>query len=262
MNFVASIGQRTLNRLAAVNYLAATVGSLFRLACCPSHWPRTTRNVFARQLLFTGVEALGFIALIAFMVGISVIAQAQLWLGKAGQTALLGKILVIVILRELAPLLVNFVVIGRSGNAIATELANMKINGEVNLLESQGIDPLLYLAMPRVLATALSVLCLTIWFVVLAFIGGYGSGVLLKIGTGDPAAFVTTIFQALKPADIINLLLKTLISGTLTAVICITKGLSVEKAVTEVPQAATQAVVSSIAALFVVSAVISVMTYV
>ena len=69
--------------------------------------------------------------MIALIVGVLVVVQAQYWLTRLGQTALIGPILTAVVLRELGPLLTNFVVIARSGTAISTELANMKVHGEV-----------------------------------------------------------------------------------------------------------------------------------
>jgi ABC-type transporter Mla maintaining outer membrane lipid asymmetry permease subunit MlaE len=59
-----------------------------------------------------------------------------------------------------------------------------------------------------------------------------------------------------------NLLAKTLVPGLFTAGICIIEGLSVRYSITEVPQAATRAVVRSIAALFIISAIVSVLTYI
>ena len=74
------------------------------------------------------------------MVGISIVVQMQVFLAKVGESALLGPVLVMVIVREAAPLLVNFIVIGRSGPAIAAELGNMKIAGQVHVLDAQGIE--------------------------------------------------------------------------------------------------------------------------
>ncbi|MBI2437330.1 MAG: ABC transporter permease [Lentisphaerae bacterium] len=262
MTFVGTIGQSALSRLRQATHLFALLGSILTQAAAPRHWPRTTRAVFARQVLFTGVEALRFVALVAFLTGISVVAQAQVWLSKAGQSGLLGDILVAVIMREVAPLLVNFIVIGRSGTAVAVELANMKVFGEIKVLEAQGLDALLYLAIPRALAFALSIFCLTIWFTIIAFVSGYAFGILFGAGASDPVIFTTTILKGLHPADVYNLLAKTIVPGLFTAGICITEGLSVRYSITEVPQAATRAVVRSIAALFIISAIVSVLTYV
>ena len=262
MTFSGTIGQHTITRMRETAHLFAVLGSILGQATRPRHWPRTTRTVFARQVLFTGVEALRFVSLVAFLTGISVVVQAQVWLGKAGQSEMLGAVLIAVILREVAPLLVNFIVIGRSGTAIAVELATMKVFGEIKVLEAQGLDTLLYLAIPRALAFALSVFCLTIWFTIVAFVSGYAFGILFGIGAADPVIFMNTVLKGLHPADVYNLLAKTLVPGLVTACICIMEGLSVRYSITEVPQAATRAVVRSIAALFIISAIVSVLTYI
>lgn len=262
MSFIGSIGQRAISRMQDTTHLFAVMGSILVQATRPRHWPRTTRAVFARQILFTGVEGLRFVSLVALLTGISVVVQAQVWLSKAGQSNLLGDVLVTVILREVAPLLVNFIVIGRSGTAIAVELANMKVFGEIKVLEAQGLDALLYLAIPRAIAMAVSIFCLTIWFTIVAFISGYAFGILFGAGATDPAIFLNTVLKGLHPADIYNLLAKTLIPGLFTASICIMEGLNVRHSITEVPQAATRAVVRSIAALFIISAIVSVLTYI
>lgn len=227
----------------------------------PRHWRRPTRNVLARQILFTGVDAIGFVSLIAFMIGISVVVQAQMWTGRFGQSALLGPLLLTVIVRELAPLLTNFVIIGRSGTAVATELGNMKIHGEVRLLDAMGLDPFLYLVLPRTIAIAVSIFCLTVLFSLVALTGGYLVGALTGVTQATPLQFANTVLGALSQADVWNLLIKTLVPGLLTGAICSIEGLSVTDSVTEVPQAATRAVVRSTTALFVLSALVSVATY-
>jgi len=262
MTFIGTIGQNTITRMRTATHLFAVLGSILWQATRPRHWPRTTRAVFARQILFTGVEALRFVSMVAFLTGISVVVQAQVWLSKAGQSELLGGVLVAVIIREVAPLLVNFIVIGRSGAAIAVELANMKVFGEIKVMEAQGLDALLYLAIPRVLGMAVSVFCLTIWFIIVSFASGYAFGILFGAGATDPVVFLNTVLRGLHPADVYNLLAKTLVPGLFTAGICIIEGLSVRYSITEVPQAATRAVVRSIAALFIISAIVSVLTYI
>lgn len=261
MTFIGTIGGRAVAGARAVTHLCAVLGGVLVEGGRPRRWPRTVRAVFARQVLFTGVEALPFVSLVALLTGVSVVAQAQLWLGKAGHSELLGGILAAVVIRELAPLLVNLIVVGRSGAAMAVELAAMEVLGEIRVMEAQGIDPFLYLAVPRVLASAVSVFCLTVWFVVVSFAGGYASGILFGVAAADPAVFLNAVLTGLHPADLYNLLAKTLIPGLSTAAICVVEGLRAGRAVTEVPQAATRAVVRSIAALFIISAVVSVLTY-
>jgi phospholipid/cholesterol/gamma-HCH transport system permease protein len=261
MNWLARLGEQALVKVRTQTYLASVIWGVLREAVRRGSWPRTVRNVLARQILFTGIEASRFISLLAFMVGISVVVQTQVWLAKVGQTALLGPILVMVVVREVGPLLVNFVVIGRSGTAMATELGNMRISGEVHTLDAQGLDPFTYLVIPRVLGAALSVFCLTVVFIVVSFVSGYLSGLLLGANPGNIRLFASSVFRAVTPADVVNLIAKTFIPGLMTGAICCTEGLSVGTAVTEVPQATTRAVVRSVAALFIISALVSLLTY-
>lgn len=258
---LAKLGAFMRDRARALVSVAAMAWGVFRAALRRRTWPRTTRNVLARQILFTGVEAMRFVALLAVAVGLSIVVQTQVWLARVGQTQLLGPVLVMVVIREVGPLLVNFVIIGRSGTAIATELGNMKIAGEVRLLDSLGLDPFTYLVVPRVVGAAVSIFCLTVVFILVSFISGYVSGVLIGANPGAVDLFVNSVFRAIRPVDAINLFLKTILPGMTTGSICCLEGLGVSAAVTEVPQAATRALVRSTVALFVVSALVSVVTY-
>lgn len=261
MNWLGSLGGKTLSRAASLRHVVAVAWTVLRVAVRSRSWPRTVRNVLARQVLFTGFEAIRFVSVVAFMVGISVVVETQVWLTKMGQSGLLGPVLVMVVIREVGPLLTNFIVIGRSGTAIATELGNMKVNGETLVLDGQGLDPFAYLVLPRVLGVALSVFCLTIVFIVVSFISGYLCGLFLNAGGHQPSLFFSSVVGAIRPADVLNVLIKTWVPGLMTGAICCIEGLSVGAAVTEVPQAATRAVVRSITALFITSALVSLVTY-
>jgi phospholipid/cholesterol/gamma-HCH transport system permease protein len=260
-NALGRIGAFSVERIRSVAHLAGMVSAVLWLAVQPKRWPQTVRDVLARQVLFTGVEAVRFMALIALLVGMSIVVQVQLLLTRVGQSELLGPILVAVVIRELGPLLTNFVVIGRSGAAITTELGNMKVNGEIRLLDAQGLDPFTYLVLPRVTGMMISVFCLTVVFVVVAFVSGYVSGLWMGANTGTPGLFALSVMGAVTPADVFSLLAKTLIPGLLTGAICCSEGLGVGQAVTEVPQATTRGLVRSVGALFVVSALISLLFY-
>ncbi len=226
-------------------------------AARPSNWPCTVRNVLARQIYFTGIQALTIVAIMGLTVGISVVTQAGVWLSKVNQTDLFGPLISTVIIQNLGPLLVNFVVIGRSGTAIATELANMVINREVKLLDSQGIDPFVYLVAPRVLGTAIAVLSLTLVFIALALTGGYSFGVLFDIAAVRNVPFIQSVFSPIQPLDWLSFMAKTLIPSFATAAICCVEGLSAKPVITAVPQAGTRAVVRSMGTLFVISGLIS-----
>lgn len=242
--------------------IAAVVWGVLQIAARPRFWRRTTRSLLAKQILFTGVEALGLILSLGVVAGIAVVAQAQYWLSSLGQSTMLGHILVAVIIRELGPLLVIFVVIARSGTAIAAELANMRVRREIGVLEAQGVDPMAYLVMPRVLGLATSIFSLTIILISVSLGTGFLFGVLLGVTPGDPSLFLGSVLGAIAPADLVNLLAKTTVAGCLIGSICAREGLFVQASVTDVPRAVTRGVVRSIAAVLLVSVIASVLTYV
>lgn len=258
---LAGVGGFALQQWREVQYLAAVLGTTLLLSVQPRRWRRTVRGVFARQVLLSGVESVGFVCIVAVLVGISVVVQLDIWTARLGQSQTLGKLLVMVVARELAPLFANFVLIVRGGSAIATELGIMKAGGEVRVLEAQGIEPLLFLVMPRVLGLVVSAFCLTVIFVLVAFGSGYVFGALIGQTSADPSDFLNTVFKAVHPFDGLAFLLKCLLPALLTAVICCTEGLSVEQGVTEVPRAVKRALARSLGALFATSAVVSLLIY-
>ena len=261
LRMLAALGTFARAQWRDVQYLAGVLGTALWLGGQPRRWRRTVRTVFAQQFFAFGVESVRFILIVAVLVGISVVVQAGVWTGKLGQSQKLGPLLVVVVARELGPLFANFVLIVRGGSAIATELGIMKVGGEVRVLEAQGLEPMLFLVMPRVLAMALSAFCLTVIFVLVAFASGYGFGALVGQANVDPAVFLNSVFKAMHPFDAIGFLAKCLLPALLTGVICSTEGLSVQGGVTQVPLAAKRALARSLGALFVTSAVVSLLTY-
>ena len=134
-----------------LRHAAAVIGTVFCVAVWPRYWVRTVRRAFARQILAIGFESVGFVSGVAVFVGIAVVVQLAFWVGEAGQSQLLGPLLVTVVARELGPVLINIVVIVRCGSAMATELGLMNVGGRIHVLQAQGIAPFIYLVMPRVL---------------------------------------------------------------------------------------------------------------
>ena len=255
------LGAPLMRRWSGATYILAVIGAVFALAVRPSSWSAAVRSVLARQILFTGVEALSFALRIAAAVGVLLVVQAELWLGGLGQSELIGSLLLNVIVRELAPLLANFVVIVRSGTAMATELASMRLEGEVEVLDAQGIDPMIYLVMPRVISTSVSVFCLAVTMVVACFVSGYVVGTLLGVINQDAVKFFGDMLGQVRAIDLLFFLPKTLLSGLFIGTICSVQGLSVRGAVTEVPQVAGRAAVTSLSVVFTVSAVLSLTIY-
>jgi phospholipid/cholesterol/gamma-HCH transport system permease protein len=258
---VAKVGSFALTQWDELRYVAAVIGTVLHTAARPRYWTRVLRTAFARQVLAIGVEPVGFIFAIASFVGISVVVQLTFWVGEAGQSQLLGPLLVAVVARELGPVLINLVVIVRSGSAMTTELGIFKINGEVRALEAAGDDPFNHLVLPRMLGMAVATFCLTIVFILVAFLSGCLFAAWMGKGSGDLLLFADTLARAVQPKDIFNILAKSILPALFASASCCVGGLGVGASVSEIPRATQRALTRSVAGLFVISAVVSLLTY-
>lgn len=241
--------------------ISAIVGhALHALTVARGRMRPVVRAVLYRQILFTGVQAIPFTALIAGLVAVIVVIQARLG-GGVGEGGVVGRLLVVAIVRELGPLVVATIVVARSCSAIAAELGNMRVGREVDALVAMGVDPFEYLVLPRLAGVAVAVMCLTVVFVTVSLGAGAGLSALLAERTGA-AEVMRLVGENLQPIDHLVVLAKTLVPGLLMAAISCHEGLSAERSVTAVPPAVTAAVVRSLAAVFLWDSLVTALVYV
>jgi phospholipid/cholesterol/gamma-HCH transport system permease protein len=240
-------------------FLFATAELLYRALMQGLFSRRIANNavqaVLLRQIYFTGFEAWKIIVVTALILGTVIISQVMGLVG-GGNGSLPGKVLVWVVFRELAPLITAVIIIARSGTAIAAELGSMKINGEIEALELMGIDREQYLILPRIMGVAASVIILTIYFVFTSFVGSF---LVASIGFWHIPydQFVQGIVSSLGMREVVVLTIKTTSFGIVIPAICCQFGLNVGESATEVPQAATRAVITSLFSIFMLDGIIT-----
>jgi phospholipid/cholesterol/gamma-HCH transport system permease protein len=261
MGAVAKLGRMVWEQADELRNEAAVIGTVLYAVIRPRNWARAVRNAFARQVLTVGIEPVLFVCGVALLAGVSVVVQLAFWTGKTGQSQLLGPLLVAVVARELGPILVNIIVIVRSGGAMATELGGLRSSGDVRASHDRGVSPFLHLVMPRVWGVAMATFCLTIVFIVVAFASGYLFGAWLGTGSRDFWSFTNTVLNALRPQDLFSILAKSTLPALFTSATCCLAGLGVGKSAEDIPRATQRALTRSIAGLFVISAVVSLLTY-
>lgn len=258
---VGGLGARVRAQWEELRHAAAVVGTVGLIGIRPSSWARAGRSAFARRFMAIGVEPVWFVGALAVFVGLSVVVQLTFWAGEAGQSQLLGPLLVAVVARELGPLLINLVVIVRSGSAMTTELGALTINGYVGALEARGGDPFKRLVLPRVLAAAVATFCLTIVFILVAFASGFLFAAWLGKGSGDLLLFVDTLSGAVQPKDAFNILAKSILPALFAGASCCIGGLRVGGSDRDIRHATQRTLARSVAGLIVISAVVSLLTY-
>lgn len=243
--------------LSLVNSLAGPAGIIvtaFRNFPNPLNPGRPIALVFLKQVYFTGLESLKIIIIISLTIGAVLITQIISLVG-GGNESLIGKVLVWAVIRELGPLLTAIIVIARSGTAIATELGFMKINGEIDSIESLGIPTEQYLVMPRIFGVTTAVIILTVYFEIFSILGGF---LVASIGWHvSLESFSRGILSSLTLTELSVSVLKSLFFGLFLTAACCRHGLQVGKSTTQIPQAATKGVMQSLFLVFILDGVIT-----
>ncbi len=244
VGMLGSIGRSVLRWFGETFELFATLGNAVASVATPGAAARrTAHGVLLTQILFTGVHALLLVSVIGMLIGATIVIQTSLMVpGADGE--LLGKIIVAVVLRELAPLVTAIIVAGRSGTAIATELGNMKVNYEVLALSSLGIDLPRFIVLPRIVASVVSVVVLMVYFSVVAVLTAALLGQVL-LGP-SPVELRAGISRALMPHDLVLFVSKGVGLGTILGWFACHYGLLVKSSPTEVPRQASAAVVKTL----------------
>jgi phospholipid/cholesterol/gamma-HCH transport system permease protein len=256
------IGEQAISRFEGVSSILAIMVATFQLAIRPASWSESVRTVFSRQLLFTGADAVSVSLRIGAAVGVLIIVQAALWIDALGVTnELIEPILWRGIIRELAPLLACLVVIGRSGIAISTELATMVVSGEIEVLDSQGVDPMTYLVMPRILAFVVSVFGLATIIATTMLVTGFMIGQIMGVIRTPWSDFLGGAIRQYSSLDLVFFVPKTTIAGAFAGVICCRDGMSVRGTISDVPRVTARSGIRALTAVFAVSAVLSVLIY-
>jgi phospholipid/cholesterol/gamma-HCH transport system permease protein len=206
---------------------------------------RVVHPLIFSQIWNAGVRLLPMIGFIGAAFGFLIIGQTVPVLQQVGAQQYIGTVMVTVIVRELGPLLTALIVLARVGTANVVELGTIRALGEVEALESLGIDPVHYLVMPRVIALSLSVFCLATYLVFIAIFSGYVFAFVQDV----PLTFTNYLEQlnlALRWEDFVLFALKTALFGAIIAIVSCYHGLARPLRVEEVSRATARAVVESV----------------
>ena len=235
------------------------VAAVILQGCRPITWRHSIRTEFMRQCFQVGARALPFILVSGIFVGFGLVAQAFHWLNVFGSTDLLGGFMRAVLVREIAPVLVGLIVIGRSVSTLLVELGTMKTEGQVHMLDAQGIDPFLYLVVPRVLAFCVCMFSLAVAFVVVALLGGFLSGTLVGITQAHFLDFLNRAIGAMGWETYALFTLKTVIIGFVVALLSCKMALAVPGDATSVQDIMPRGFAQSALATLIISIALTVL---
>ena len=220
---------------------------------------QAARKILIMQILFTFVEALGIASLLALGIGVAVNIIGIPFLTSLSQERLIYSLLIMIITRELGPLLTAFIIIARSATAIATEMAGMVISHEVEAYISIGVDPIEHLAVPRFLGVTISLFMLNIFFSIFGLVGSY---LVAQFFMPLPASvYFGNLLESLTLPDLLISTIKSIGFGMIISLVAVTSGLSVERATTEIPVAGLKSVGAAFGWCIVLNIMLSAIYY-
>ncbi|MGO8708254.1 MAG: ABC transporter permease [Terracidiphilus sp.] len=211
-----------------------------------------------RLFEIAGVNALPIVALMTFLVGTVIAFESAQPLTKLGAKVYVTHLLALVMSRELGPVMAAIMLAGRSGSSFAAELGTMKVDEELNALETMGLSPVQFLVVQRVMAGIMLTPILTVY----AMCAGLLGGIPVLLGMGFPLRMILGQFQAtLRFGDVAEGLAKGLVFGGIVASVSCLRGLQTGEGPRAVGEATTRSVVSSILLIIMADAVCAMVSY-
>jgi phospholipid/cholesterol/gamma-HCH transport system permease protein len=260
MAFTDSIGAATITGLAYVGELARLIGgAAHAVFIAPFHGAKLRLGRAVHQAMAVGVEAIPIVSLISFFVGMIFALQSAYQLRKLGALQYVADAVAIAITRELGPLMTAIMVIGRSGSSFAAEIGTMKVNEEIDALETMALEPVHFLVAPKFLAMILMLPCLTIWADFMGVCGGSLFGIT-NAGFTLASYFHRTL-DALLLRDVTTGLIKSVMFGVVITAVGCQEGFSTGLGSEQVGRSTTSAVVKSIFMVILVDLVFTTLFY-
>jgi phospholipid/cholesterol/gamma-HCH transport system permease protein len=217
------------------------------------HW----KEVF-RVFEVAGVNALPVVALLTFLVGMVIAFESAQPLAQFGSQIFVADLLALVMTRELGPVMAAIMLAGRSGSSFAAELGTMKVNEELNALETMGLAPVQFLVVQRVVAGIL----LTPFLTIFAMYAGLLGGIPVLLGLGFPLRMVLhQLRSSLDFGDLAEGLSKSIVFGVIVASVSCLRGLQTGEGPRAVGESTTRSVVSSILLIIIADVVFAAVTY-
>jgi len=257
MDYIAGyIGRKTTS---TINHISSLFAFTYRIFVLIFQRPRAGRALVRRitleRVYFTCVQALPIIIPIALVFGSMLIIQ----FAKVSGQYDFDKTMVMLIVRELGPVVTAILVILRSATAVTVEISCMNIFHEIDAIEMAGIDPMRIVCIPRLIGITSAILCLFIVFDIVAIVGGYFIvWAFTYIPMGD---FMTQIGKAITATDIAVGIIKTILFGIVITVTCLKHGFSAKKLITDIPISTSKASVECFFYCLVINVIISILFY-
>ncbi len=212
--------------------------------------PRNLSSIF-RQMYEIGVGTLPITALMAVFVGMVLALQTGAELALYGTQEIIGAIVGLSMVKELGPVMTSLLVAGRIGSAMAAEVGAMEVYEEIDALKTLEINPVRYLAMPRLLACLVSLPALVTFAMIIGIAGGALVSAVNPMINVPFSVYYDNMVRALHYQDIFKGLLKATVFGGIIAHVGCYVGFKTTGGARGIGQSTTRSVVLSFLLIFI-----------
>ena len=249
----ANIGKAVLGSREGVYRTVGFLGALLiAMGQIIRHPSRFRGKALVHQMELVGINSLGIIGLISFLIGIVIAQQGAVQLRQFGAEIYTINLTGRLAMRELGILMTAIMVAGRSGSAFAAQIGTMKLTEEVDAMRTIGVSPMEALVVPRVLAAMLMMPLLGFYSAMIAIVGG---AFLANFALDIPFfTFLSRIQEVVPIHDVWVGVTKAPVFGLIIAVAGCYHGMQVKANAEEVGRRTTQAVVAAIFMVIVLDA--------
>ncbi|GAA0545106.1 phospholipid/cholesterol/gamma-HCH transport system permease protein [Rhizomicrobium palustre] len=242
------------NAAGILGYLGRITVDWFRLVVAPQRHVRIT--ALTHQIEEVGINALPIVGLLMFLVGIVLAYQGADQLSRFGLDIFTVNALGVGVLRELGVLITAIIIAGRSGSAFTAQIGTMKVNEEIDAMQTMGLNIDDVLILPRVAGLIIALPFLTFYGDIVALIGG-AIMCYFQLGITVPM-FVRQLHEAVNINTFLVGMIKAPVFAYVIGMVGCYEGLNVERNAASVGRLTTRSVVESVFLVIVLDAGFSV----
>ncbi len=213
------------------------------------------KGSFVQQAILLGSQALPIVALLSFIIGFILSLQSAVQLRNFGANVFIADLLAVTMVREMGPMMTAIIIAGRSGSAIASEIATMQVTEEIDALKMMALNPIRYIVVPKFHAITVVMPMLVAFSILVGMLGG----AIVALGFLDLSleTFVKRSIEITTLKDLIVSFGKSTVFAWVIVIIGSYFGFQVKGGAEGVGKATTASVVASIFAVIVLDAMFS-----
>jgi phospholipid/cholesterol/gamma-HCH transport system permease protein len=219
----------------------------------------TRKGEFVHQSVLIGANAALIIIVMSFAIGLVLAMQSAGQLKLFGADIYIVDLVVIAMMSQMGPLITAIMIAGRSGSAIAAEIASMKVSSELDALNTMGLNPIRFVIVPKLYA-ALFTMPFLIVFASVAGIAGGATAAYYSLDI-SPEIFFNRMESVMHNKDLLTAFVKSQAYASIIVLTGSFYGLRVERGAEGVGKVTTVAVVVSLSLVILADSVLGLLFY-